>query len=153
MHCLSQAYRAANPEDAIVCVISRDSATDVSEPETEQNSAERDDNETDRSDLHKELEREQRAESGWLPIITFLENRNGAASAKIKRKSAEYGMYNGLLHKMVETESGRKLAIVVPAKMRARVLFMSHDVPDGRSSGPFQNGTAHKEPVLLEISQ
>ena len=131
MHCYFQANAPKNAE--VACLITRDSTTDKSgqetgsENRTKPNSDESPGDTT--SEMHKQLAREQRAESGWGPMIEFLEGKTHNVTARLKRKSAEYGMVNGLLHKRVETETGRKLAIVVPATSRPRVLYESHDSP------------------------
>lgn len=91
-----------------------------------------------RSEEHQQLIAEQRSDSGWLPLIKYLEGTEGIASARLVRKSADYGVLNGILHKRVETESGPRMVIVVPSKMRAMVLYKSHDLPTSGHQGKFK---------------
>ena len=83
-------------------------------------------------DIPAENERvitEQRAESGWRPIIDFLEGKTTNANARLKRKSADFVLINRILHRKVRSETGPKMAIVVPSKLRAMVLYNMHDSP------------------------
>ena len=65
-------------------------------------------------DETQKLRMAQRSECGWKPIIDVLEGAAVRVSARLQRKSREFVLINGLLHRKIETETGPKLVIIVP---------------------------------------
>ena len=69
----------------------------------------------------------QKAEPGWQSIIAQLQGETAAATPRLQRIAQQYAIRNQILHKIVASESSKRLAVVVPLVMRAALLHRAHD--------------------------
>ena len=73
--------------------------------------------------------------NGWYPIIEFLEGKVSSPTVRLQRKSADFALINRILHRKVMSETGPTMAVVVPSKLRAMVLYHMHDTPTSAHQG------------------
>ena len=63
----------------------------------------------------------------WSRLIQLLTGKTKPSTSRCRRKMSMFVFRNGLLHKIVKSEAGSRLALVVPSEFRALTLHNAHD--------------------------